>query len=266
MKEPGVLNPNIVPLKFPARGRHPETSLQGDIDTFFTQFGIQRVDMPIITTDFFTFDFLGMPEYSPVRSADNIIRLDDGATTDQETPPEIIDIIAKLHQMRFGLPLPSTDRNRNLLVSHTTAQLVANLCEHGPREIYTISKTFREKKEKREKTQVEAVLVDRSVPEIIAFVEKLYSCLTGNAVNLQLFSDFYYFLEPSFSFSTMVDGKARSIGSAGFARTEVMDVMRRMHPDMNARTIAFVGIPYQKLLNLRLGEKFDNLDIDYNYK
>jgi len=266
MKNPEVLNPDIVPLRFFARGEHPETSFQEDLDAFFFQFGVQRVDMPILTTDSFSFDFLGLPEYSPVRSDDSVLRFGESVAADQDIPQDIIDIIHRLHQMRFGLPPRTEGQDRNMLVSHTTAQLIENLLKNGPREIYTISKTFREKKERREKTQVEAVLLDRSLPEIIAFMERLFSCLSRRQMNLQLFSDFYYFLEPSFSFSTMIGGEARAMGSAGFVRAEVLEVIRKMHPNMSARAIAFVGIPYQKLLNLRLGERFDDFDIDYNSK
>jgi phenylalanyl-tRNA synthetase alpha subunit len=150
-----------------------------------------------------------------------------------------------------------------MLLSHTTASIADFLIAFKPIEIFTISKIFRAKKERREKTQIEITLIDRNLSETMAFICNLYSQMLNQKVKIQILSDFYYFCEPSFSFKATINGDEIMLGSGGFVRQEILNLINKRHKT-NFKSIIFLGFPYQKILNLSLGKKYNAWETDYN--
>ena len=258
---PNLVNANIVPIPPVEYGKHPETDLEEDLSKFMLGMGIQRVGAETAMTEHQVFDALGYPQYAPIRSNKHVVYVD--SETDRDLECGCCDEVSALHRKRFGYERNLEKAKRIMLVSHTTAIAVKHLMEELE-EFFVISKTFRNKKERLEKSQIDLVLINRSLPELMAFLKALYSFLLQEQVELEATSDFYYFCEPSFSF-LMSNGKNSKLpmGSGGFMRQELLDIIT-FRTGQKADTVSFLGLPYQKLLNMRLGKDPFDYSIDYN--
>lgn len=95
-------------------------------------------------------------------------------------------------------------------------------------------------------------------------MEKLYAHLLLQPSEIGITSDFYYFLEPSFSFKLRQQDTYIPFGSAGYMRESTLNIVRNK-TSAPVESIIFIGIPYLKLLNLRIGLPYNEFDLDYNF-
>jgi phenylalanyl-tRNA synthetase alpha subunit len=261
MSSSDTFNADIVPRPPCAYGIHPGTALEEDISKIMQAFGIRRVPPEVVMTEHQVFDVLQFPQYSPVRTQKNVVYV-SGEHGHKQHPIEHDDAISHLHEQRFGYARDSEKAKRLMLCSHTTAILIKNLMSNIE-PIYTISKTYRNKKERREKTHAEIVLVDHSLPEVISFMQTIYSYLLQRVVELGVTADFYYFCEPSFSFSMPQGSGSVPMGSGGYVREELLQLLSK-HSSVKPNAVALVVLPYQKILNMRIGKKPFDYTVDYN--
>jgi phenylalanyl-tRNA synthetase alpha subunit len=264
MTKQTVLNKNITPAIFPEHGGNSEKVFQERLRQILLNLSLREVKSSFITNEFYSFDILGFPQYLMLRTKKNILYYEENEI--QQINDGLFESIKLLHKERFGYDLDRHVSEKSMLLSHTTSTIVESLINFGPDELFVISKTFRSKSEKAEKTQVDICLRDRTLPEVISFVENLYEILLNRKIKIRLTSDFYFFCEPSFSFEVSLEGSDKKflLGSGGFIRDECLNLINKKHSKDKARNIIFIGFPYQKILNMVLGEKFDNWNIDYN--
>lgn len=267
MGTPMKLNKDIIPIKFSERGEHPEKKFQDKLRNLLLSFKLTETGYELITNEFYSFDVLIFPQYSPVRTNKNIIYLKrrDGKEIDHE----LFEKIKMIHKTRFGYDLNLKISKQKILLSHTTSLIMESLVNFGPNELFSISKIFRNKDERKEKTQIDICLCNRSIPEVITFMENLYSSLLNKRIGIKLTSNFHYFCEPSFSFSCHFKDKGKSnkivLGTGGFMRDNLVQLLNEKYPSKRVDNVVLIGFPYQKILNLSLGQKYDNWDIDYNH-
>lgn len=254
------INKNIIPINFPDRGEHPEKIFQHKLRNLLASFGLKEIESKLIVDEFTSFDQLLFPQFSSVRTKKNVIYV-KGKT--KKINKNLFNGIAEAHLNRFGYQLNRKISERSMLLSHTTASIVDYLIDLKPMEIFIISKTFRAKKERREKTQVDFTLINRTLPEVMAFIDILYSQILNKKIKIEITPDFYYFAEPSFSFKAKIGENKIKLGSGGFMRNEILNLINKGNKT-RIKSIVFIGLPYQKLLNLSLGKKYDDWGVDYN--
>ncbi len=258
------LNKDIVPTVFAERGGNSEKIFQERLRQVLISLGLKEIESSFVTNEFCSFDVLTFPQYSLLRTKKNILYFEEGKT--KQINDDLFEDIKLVHKERFGYNLDRYTSEKTMLLSHTTETIMESLIKFGPDEVFVISKTFRSKPEKAEKTQVDICLRDRTLPEVIAFVENLYEILLNKKVKICLTSDFYFFCEPSFSFEISLEGSGKKflLGSGGFMREECLNLINKNHFKEKAKNIIFIGFPYQKILNMLLGEEYNNWNIDYN--
>ena len=147
MSESNLLNANIVPRPPCEYGIHPETALEEDITKIMRGFGIKRVFSNSLMTEHQVFDMLQFPQHSPVRNNTNVVY----ANVEQNSEQHLMgscDEVSLLHEKRFGYKRDLEKAKRVMFVSHTTAITIEHLMQKVE-TIYTISKTYRNKKERR---------------------------------------------------------------------------------------------------------------------
>ena len=260
----GTFNRNIVPITFPDHGRSVEKIFQEQLRQALSALGLSEIRSDLITNEFFSFDIMTYPRFSPLRNKRNVVYLE--TATPMPIDDTLFEEVNLLHKERFACGLARNVAEKAMLLSHTTATVVSALVTLGPSEYFVISKTFRGKPEKREKVQVDCCLCNRTLQEGISFVENLYSLILGKKIRIYLRSDFYYFAEPSFSFEVAFEETDSKylLGSGGFMREGIVNLLNKMYPHKKVRNILFVGFPYQKLLNLKVGKTIDDWNVDYN--
>lgn len=257
------INKDIAPFTFSDRGENLEKSFQRRLRAVLSNFGLREITAHLITNEFYSFDALLVPQYSPLRTDRNIVYLKERGGRKIES--DLFEEFKIMHKRRFGYDLNRQVSKQTMLLSHTTSPIAEFLINYGPDEMFVISKTFRRKQEKMEKTQIDICLCDRPLPEVISFIEILYEIMLNKKVKINLTSDFYYFCEPSFTFTACQgeNGKEIALGSGGFLHEEELSLINKKYGS-GRKNIIFIGLPYQKLLNLALGEGCSNWNIDYN--
>lgn len=97
-------NPNIVPINFALREKHCESVLHKDLRDFFFLNNILEIETPLESSIFFSFDLLGVPAYSPVRSEKNVIYTKvNRANGGSEYLKKDAENVSKIHLERFGV-------------------------------------------------------------------------------------------------------------------------------------------------------------------
>lgn len=257
------INKEVIPIIFPDHGESPEKAFQRMLKKILSDFGLSEIRANFITNEFYSFDALGFPQYSLFRTNKNIVYLKEKVAL--HVDDRLFEDIKILHRGRFGYDLERLVSEQAMLISHTTSTVMEFLMNSGPDEIFVISKTFRGKAERMEKTQVDICLRNRTLPEVISFVENLYEIILNKKIKIRTISDFYFFCEPSFSFSAKLgeSNKEIMLGSGGFMREEELTLLNKKFGENN-KNIIFIGFPYQKILNLSLGEDSNNWNANYN--